>query len=162
CVAQTPDSAISQFQQIRQRLHDSHARNDWRANLRYARSLRELLNAAPNSQLEGARAELHLGEADAGLRQLPGFAHMGQTIDRPHIFPLIAPLPTQAALHNIQQTLAANRREISRGSTAFVLSDPRLLAEDIDYDSQTQTFFISSVRLGKIIAADLHGASRDF
>ena len=162
CVAQTPDSAISQFQQIQQQLHDSHARNDWQANLRYARSLRELLNAAPNSQLEVARAELHLGETEAGLRDLAVFAHMGQTIDPAQIFPSIASIPNQAALHNIQQTLEANSREISRGSTAFVLSDPRLLAEDIDYDSHTQTFFISSVRLGKIIAADLHGASRDF
>jgi hypothetical protein len=162
CLAETPDSAVSQFQLIRQQLHDSHARDDWQTNLRYARSLRELLNGAPGSQLEVARAELQLGETEAGLGSLAVFARMGQTIDPVQIFPNIASLPDQEVLRNLQQTFEANRREISRASTAFVLADPALLAEDIDYDSHSQRFFISSVRLGKIVTADLHGATRDF
>jgi hypothetical protein len=162
CLALPPQSANSQFQLLQQQLHDSHARNDWQANLRYARSLRELLNGAPNSQLEVARAELQLGEMEAGLRDLAVFARMGQTIDPAPIFPNIASLPDQKALHDLRETLEANRREISRSSTAFVLPDPALLAEDIDFDSRSQRFFISSVRLGKIVSADLHGATRDF
>lgn len=161
-LAQTPHSAVSQFQLLQQQLHDSHTRNDWQANLRYARSLRDLLNGAPNSQLEVARAELQLGETQAGLRDLAVFARMGQTVDPTHIFPAIASLPDQDALRNVQQTLEANRGAISRASTAFLLADPALLAEDIDYDPYSQRFFISSVRLGKIVTADLHGASRDF
>lgn len=161
-LAQTPDSALSQFQRLRQQLHDSHAHNDWQANLRYARSLRELLNGAPGSQLEVARAELQLGETEAGLSDLAVFARMGQTFDPAHIFPNIASLPAAAALHNLQQNLEANNRAISRASTAFVLADPTLLAEDIDYDSHSRRFFISSVRLGKIVTTDLRGVTRDF
>lgn len=161
-LAQTPHSAVSQFQLIQQQLHDSHTRSEWQTNLRYARSLRDLLNGAPNSQLEVARAELQLGDTQAGLRDLAVYARMGQTIDPLQIFPTISSLPDHEALRDIQQTLEANRREISRASTAFLLADPALLAEDIDYDPHSQRFFISSVRRGKIVTADLHGASRDF
>jgi hypothetical protein len=162
CLAQTPDSALSQFQLIQQQLHDSHTRNDWQTNLHYAKSLRKLLNGAPNSQLEVARAELQLGETEAGLGDLAVFARMGQTVDPAKIFPNIASLSDQVALRDLQQTLEANRREISRASTAFVLADRALLAEDIDYDSHSQRFFISSVRLGKIITVDRQRANRDF
>ena len=162
CLAQTTDSALSRFKLIQQQLHDSHVRNDWQTNLHYAKSLRELLNGAANSQLEVARAELQLGETEAGLRDLAVFARMGQTIDPTKIFPNFASLPDQVALRDLQRRLKANRREISRATTAFVLADPALLAEDIDYDSHNQRFFISSVRLGKIVTVDRHGANRDF
>lgn len=161
-LAQTPDSASAQFQLLQHQLHDTHARNDWQANLRYAKALRELLNGAPGSQLEVARAELQLGETEAGLRDLAVFAEMGQTVDPAQIFPDIASLSDQPALRNLTQTFETNRREVSRASTAFVLTDPALLAEDIDYDPHSQQFFISSVRLGKIIATDMNGATRDF
>ena len=160
CIAQTPDSAISQLHLLRQQLHDSRARNDWQANLRYAKAYRELLNGAPNSQLEVARAELQLGETDAGLRDLAVFAAMGQTIDPALVFPTIGSLPEQQAVRDLRHTLEANRSEISRASTAFVLTDPALLTEDIDYDSRRQQFLISSVRLGKVVAADPHGRER--
>ena len=162
CLAQTPGTAISQFQLLRQQLHDSHAQNDWQANLRYAKALRELLNGAPRSQLEAARAELQLGVTEAGLRDLALFADMGQAIDPAEIFPNISSLADQQAVRNLRQTLEANRREVSRASTAFVLGDPALLTEDIDYDASSQRFFISSVRLAKIVSADLHGVTRDF
>src|SRR5262249_2652581 len=126
------------------------------------KSLRELLNGAPRSQLEVARAELQLGDTEAGLRDFSVFADMGQTIDPAQIIPKTASPPDEGMLHKIKQALEANAREISRASTAFVLSDPALLTEDIDYDSHTQRFYISSVRLGKIVTADAHGASRDF
>jgi hypothetical protein len=162
CLAEVPDSAVSQFHVLRKQLHDSHAQNDWQANLRYARSQRELLNGAPSSQLEVSRAELQLGETEAGLRDLAVFAAMGQSIDAAQIFPNITSLPNQRSVRELEQALEANRHEISRASTAFVLPDPALLTEDIDYDSHGQRFFISSVRLGKIVTADLHGATRDF
>jgi hypothetical protein len=161
CLAQT-DSAVSQFHLLRQQLHDSHARNDWQANLGYAESLRALLNGAPGSQLEVARAELQLGATQAGLRDLAVFADMGQSIDPQQVYPDIASLPDQQAVRALKQTLEANRGTISRASTAFVLTDPALLPEDIDYDSHSQRFFISSVRLGKIVTADLRGAIHDF
>src|SRR5262249_59913430 len=106
--------------------------------------------------------EVQLGEREGGLGDRGVLAGMGKTIDLGRIFPRLASPPQQATLRNVQQPLEANRREISHASTAFVLTDPALLTEDIDYDPHSQRFFISSVRLGKIVVADLHGASRDF
>ncbi|MGC2768390.1 MAG: hypothetical protein WB607_23000, partial [Candidatus Acidiferrum sp.] len=48
------------------------------------------------------------------------------------------------------------------GSTAFQLSDPNLLIEDVDYDPNTQRFFITSVREKKIVSVEASGASADF
>src|SRR5215831_6352001 len=78
CLAQPPGSATSRFELIRQQLRASRARNDWPDNLRYAQSLLELLNGAPGSQLEVARAELQLHHTEAGLRYLAVYARMGQ------------------------------------------------------------------------------------
>jgi len=162
CLAQTPDSAIVQFQRIQQQLRDTHSRKDWQANLSYAKSLRALLNGAPGAQLEVARAELQVGETEAGLRDLAVFADMGQSVDPAQVFPDIASLADREALRNLKQQFEANRREISRASTVFALTDPALLAEDIDYDAHSRQFFISSVRLGKIVATDMSGVTRDF
>ena len=134
---------------------------DWQANLRYARLQRALLNGAPRSQLDMARAELRLGETQVGLRDLAVFARMGQTADLLQVFANMT-RPADQEVQSVRRSLEANRGEISRASLAFVLADPALLAEDIDYDAQSQHFFISSVRLGKIVTTDARGASRDF
>jgi hypothetical protein len=161
CLAQTPNSAAEQLAQLRQQMGASQARMDWQANLRYARLQRELLNGAPRSQLDVARAELRLGETQLGLRDLAVFARMGQTADLTQVFPNMTGRTDQEAL-SVRQSLEANSSEISRASLSFALADPALLAEDIDYDAQSQRFFISSVRLGKIVTTDARGANRDF
>ena len=162
CLAQTPNSTGRQLELLRKQLDDSQARMDWQASLRYAKLQRELLNGAPHSQLAVVRAELQLGETQAGLRDLAVFAAMGQSADLTRIVPNLPSLIDQEALHHLQQTFATNRGEISRASLAFVLADPALQTEDIDYDPGTRHFFISSVRLRKIITTDLQGVSRDF
>ena len=160
CLAGTLSSAAEQLAQLRQQMGASQARMDWQANLRYARLQRELLNGAPRSQLDVARAELRLGETQLGLRDLAVFARMGQTADLAQVFPNMTGLADQEA--SVRQSLEANGGEISRASLSFTLADPALLAEDIDYDTQSQRFFISSVRLGKIVTADMRGESQDF
>jgi hypothetical protein len=58
--------------------------------------------------------------------------------------------------------MKANRSSISLATTAFLLPESGLLAEDIDYDAQTKHFFITSVREKKIVSVDATGASADF
>jgi sugar lactone lactonase YvrE len=58
--------------------------------------------------------------------------------------------------------MKANDSALSHASTAFVLPDVRLLAEDVDFDPRTRRFFITGVREKKIIATDFNGASSDF
>lgn len=75
--------ARERFQHLRAELHQSHAGNDWQANLESARKLKALLNEAPRSLLEVARADIHVGDTDAALRELAQFARMGQSADLP-------------------------------------------------------------------------------
>jgi len=145
-LAQTPSLTAAQLKLLRQQLDDSQARMDWQANLRYATSLRELLNGSPRSQLDVARAELELGKTELGLRDLTRFARMDQIADLAQAIPNISSVLESASLRSLQQNFEANRSEISRASLAFVLPDPTLLAEDIDYDARSRRFFISSVR----------------
>jgi hypothetical protein len=160
--AQSSSTPASQLVRLQQQLDESRSRQDWLGNLRYAKLKRELVNGAPRSQLDVARAELQLGRTQDGLQDLAVFARMGQAASLTQLFPEIAALAGQAAWREVAHNLEANQSEISRASLVFELSDPRMLAEDIDYDSQNQRFFISSVRSKKILTADLSGAARDF
>jgi len=160
--AQTSTPAITQFQIVRKELHDSHTRKDWRANLNYARIQRDLLNGSPSSRLEVARAELLLGSTAAGIAELTRYALMGQSVDPALLAPDWKALSQEHAVVRLQYTMEENRKAIGRGTAVFVLSDPRLLPEDVDYDSQTQLFYISSVREKKIIAVDARGKIQEF
>jgi len=160
--AQSSTPAIAQFQILRKELRDTHARKDWRANLAYARSQQALLNGAPNSRLEVARAQLFLGSTAAGLAELMRFAQMGQSVDPAALAPDWKALSREQAVVRLQHAMEENRTAIAKGSPLFALSDPGLLPEDIDYEGQTELFYISSVREKKIITADAHGNARDF
>ena len=160
--AQTSTPAITQFQIVRKELHDSHTRKDWRANLNYARIQRDLLNGSPSSRLEVARAELLLGSTAAGIAELTRYALMGQSVDPALLAPDWKALSQEHAVVRLQYTMEENRKAIGRGTAVFVLSDPRLLPEDVDYDSQTQLFYISSVREKKIIAVDARSKIQEF
>lgn len=87
---------------------------------------------------------------------------MGQSTDLLATSSDFAALLKKANFARIQDGMNANRSAISRGSTAFLLSDPSLLAEDVDYDLRTQRFFITSVRDKKLISTEASGASADF
>jgi hypothetical protein len=54
--AQKPGSAVTQFQGHQVELRESHIVNDWHSNWINANKLKELLNQAPDSILEVARA----------------------------------------------------------------------------------------------------------
>lgn len=140
----------------------SHTANDWQANLASANELKELLNGAPNSLLEVARAQAHVGDSNAAFRELEQFVRMGQSTELIETSADYAALVKDANFTKIASGMKANLAAISRGATAFTLPDPNLLAEDVDYDSSGKRFLITSVREKKIIATDAGGASSDF
>jgi sugar lactone lactonase YvrE len=160
--AKQTGSGLEQFQRLKVRLRESHAANDWHSNLASANELKELLNEVPDSLLEVARADVHVGDLDAAFRELEQFIRMGQSTDLLATSSDFAALLKQATFARIQDGMKANRSAISRGSTAFLLSDPSLLAEDVDYDLRTKRFFITSVREKKLILTEASGASADF
>jgi sugar lactone lactonase YvrE len=160
--ARSAGSAAEEFHSLRAQLRQSHASNDWRSNLASARRLKELLNDAPSSLLEVARAEVQLGELDAALLELAQFVRMGQSVDLLATSPDFAPLIKREDFTKVQSAMKANESSISLGSTAFLLSDSSLLAEDVDYDPRTKRFFVTSVRERKIISSDAHGTASEF
>jgi sugar lactone lactonase YvrE len=160
--AKQTGSAVEQFQSLQVKLRESHRANDWHSNLVSANDLKELLNEAPDSLLEVARAEVHVDDLNAAFRELEQFTRMGQSTDLLATSSDFAALLKNANFARIQNAMKANRSLISTGSTAFQLSDPSLLAEDMDYDPNTQRFFVTSVRKKKIVSLEAGGASTDF
>jgi hypothetical protein len=79
--AKQTGSAVERFQSLQVKLRESHNANDWRSNLVSANELKELLNEAPASLLEIARAEVHVDDLKAAFRELELFARMGQSTD---------------------------------------------------------------------------------
>jgi hypothetical protein len=155
------DSAASQLQLIRSELRDSHARGDWRANLVAAQRQLELLNGAPRSRLELARAAFNVGDRERGMRELARFAAMGQWFDLSGLLP--APADSERPpLLDLQRLIDANRQPIDRGATALSLTDAGVLAEDIDYDPRSGRFYITSVRQKRVIAVDAAGKVSSF
>jgi hypothetical protein len=160
--AKQSGSAVEQFQSLRAELRKSHTSNDWHSNLASANKQKQLLNESPQSLLEVARADVQVGDFNAALHEMEQFVRMGQSSDLPATSPDFSALLKNANFTKIQSGMEANRSSISLGSTAFLLSDSGLLAEDVDYDPRTKRFFITSVREKKIVWTDATGASTEF
>jgi sugar lactone lactonase YvrE len=161
-IAQGSESAVKQFQNLKVELRKSHADNDWHSNLVSANKLKALQNEAPNSLLEVARADVRVGDVNAAVRELEQYVRMGQATNVVAKSADFAELSKDARFAKIQSGMEANRSPVSLGSTAFLLTDSGLLAEDVDYDRRSKRFFITSVREKKIIAASADGTSTDF
>jgi hypothetical protein len=79
--AKQTGSAVERFQSLQVKLRESHSANDWRSNPVSANELKELLNEAPDSLLEIARADVHVDDLKAAFRELEQFTRMGQSTD---------------------------------------------------------------------------------
>ena len=148
-------SAKQQFADLRKSLHEARGQNAWLAYLRTARELKDFLNGSPSSLLEVTNAELKLGHLDQARAEAQHVLDMGQAPD------VLLSEPF-AALHDLAGAAAANRAPVSKATLMWELADSGLLPEDIDYDSRTQRFFVTSVLEKKIVVLDRSGKARDF
>jgi hypothetical protein len=154
--AQAGPLAIEQFQADQAALVKDAKQQDWAAYLADAKRLKALLNDAPTSRLEVARAELHLGEQAAALAETTRFLDLGEA-NAILSSPLFQPMSD-----TIKAQLSANQTTILRTRTAFTLSDPSLVPEDIDYDPASKRFFITTILGKKIVSKDAGGTERVF
>jgi len=154
--------ASEQLNSLRDQLRAARAAKDWPASLMAADKLRALLNDAPLSLLEVARAEIHVGNLEAANRDLEQFVSMGQSAELVAKSDEFAPLRQQPSMARIQRAMDANRSPVSLASVVFELPDAEILAEDIDYDRAGKRFFITSVREKRIVTSDVNGALREF
>jgi sugar lactone lactonase YvrE len=155
-------SAIEEFRSLKAELYASHKAGEWRANLLSANRLKRFLNAAPHALLEVARAEVHAGDLNAAFGEVEQFAGMGQSVDLAAVSADFGALMKDGRFARVQAAMKANGRAIARASTTFLLPDPDLLAEDMDYDARAQRFLLTSVREKKIVSVDRRGALSDF
>lgn len=154
-------SAVQRFQTLQDSIRRSRASKDWRSNVAIARELKEFMNESPDSLLEVARAEIHGGELENAARNVRQFARMGQSTVLLETSKEFAPLHDQTGFAEIQRMMKANLVSIGLASTAFQLSDSKLLAEDLDYDPHAKQFLVTSVRENKIVST-ANGVIHDF
>jgi sugar lactone lactonase YvrE len=154
-------SAAQRLQTLQASLQRSRDSKDWPSSVATARELKLFVNGSPASLLEVARAEIHVGNLAESARNLEQFARMGQSTDLLETSTEFAALRNLAGFSEIERTMKANRTAIGLASTAFLLSDSQLLAEDLDYDRQGKQFLVTSVREKKIISI-ANGVMHDF
>jgi hypothetical protein len=155
-VAETHTDAVTTFQQLRRELILDNGQQDWNAAVGAAQRLKSFLNGSPDSTLEVAVAQLRAGNSAQALIEAQQFVAMGQTHE---LLNSAAFAPLRASL---DPQVQRNQTEVSTARKAFALADPGLLPEDIDYDSTTKQFFVTSILEQKIVVLDPHGAQRDF
>lgn len=145
-------SALEQFDELEAAMRVARKRSDWRSYLIEAGQLKQFLNAAPDSLLELARAEVHVDNQQAALDELATYVRMGQSSAAIENLREFASLRQAPAFKSIRASLLENRRPLAQSSSAFYLAAPRLLPEDIDYDAPGKRFFITSVLGDKIVS----------
>jgi hypothetical protein len=140
--------AVAVFQKLQQTLQEDQARGDWTSYLHDAQRQQDFLNHSPASGLEVARAYVQLGQRAQALAEVNRILEMGQTDE------LLDSPPFRAIGISVAPRLASNQSAMSVGRPYLEFSDPGLLPEDIDYDSQTRRFFVTSILEHKILALD--------
>jgi len=63
---------------------------------------------------------------------------------------------------HVAQSLKNNSQPFGASEVAFVVDQKGLLGESVAFDEKTESFFISSVRKGKVIRIDKDGKAEDF
>jgi hypothetical protein len=157
--AQSASTAVKELAQLRQQAHAARAAGDHRGYLEAAIKVRSLLNDSPGAIESIALAYAELNDKDQALAALDEFAAMGQVDDTL----LAGNDKTFVSLHDLPQYKSVlehfrqNKTAVARSEMAFKLSDAGLIPEDIDFDSKSKTFLITSVLEKKIVRVSSSG-----
>jgi hypothetical protein len=162
CRGDGPASAKTQYAELTRAMKQAREGNDWRTYLAKAADLQQFLNGSPNSWLNLARGNIHAGAPEKALAAVEHFAAMGQSADLLLTSPEFATLRESPKFPTIREQMAANNAPISRAKMAFDIAEPGFVAEDIDYDSRSHRFFVSSIKKKKVIVLDAKGRATDF
>ena len=162
--AQSPLNARDELTSLRRQAHAEREAGDHAGYLRETLRVRTLLNNYPSAILSVARAYVEAGENDKALDALSDFAELGQMDDglldgSNKTFALLGALPRYKA---VLEKFTNNKTPLSRAEVAFSLSDPNLVAEDIDFDTESRSFLITSVLEKKIVRLSQKGAATEF
>lgn len=157
-VAAQSDSSWRYYNRAARVAHDQKDYVAYRANVV---KLKELLSGHPRTLYALASAEALLGNDDAAIRLLRGYAATGLVVDVAADSDFTR-LRGANAFGDVVRQLEANRRPITNGRQAFPLPDSLLLPEDIVYDAASKSYFVSSMRRRKVVRVDARGRVSDF
>jgi hypothetical protein len=152
----------SQFTALLGQMQRERTAQQWRAYRVNAFKLSEILNGSPDAMIEIARADAHLDNRNIALKHLSLYANMGGGDSA--LFALLdfATLRGTPEFASIARRARTNAQPVNTATTAFTLTDPQLLPENIDYDASHARFFITSVRRGEIVYTDRIGRLTTF
>lgn len=159
-----PPTAVEQFANLRKEARDARAAGDKQARLQAVLKIVKLLNRTPDAVETEAQAYVEAGDNDHALAALEEFAELGQADDamirgdRKEF----SAIEKQSRYRAILKRFADNKAAVSLGEKVFELTDPGLIAEDIDYDPGSKSFLITSVLEKKIVRLGQDGKSSDF
>lgn len=156
-------SAREELQSLRSELAAARKADDREKVLQTSLRLQTFLNHSPRSVAETARAYASMGKTDEALLALEELSAMGTSKDQaPLDSKSFASVASQPKFRRLLERFADNQSSISRGTLVFSLPNPNFVAEDIDYDSQTESFLITGVLAKKIIRVTSAGRAADF
>jgi hypothetical protein len=156
-------TASKQAEELEQRAQAAATAGDHKARIAADLDLFHLLNGSPIVVEALARAYASSGDPQGALAELNKFADLGQTDEtllggRDKRYSSIQTLPGYT---KVMARLSANQKPISLSSPAIVLPDADLLPEDIDYDTNTRAFLVTSILKRKIIRVQTDGSVTD-
>jgi hypothetical protein len=152
-------TAVEELAQLRNQAHTSRAAGDHRGYLEAVIKVRGLLNDSPSAIESSALGYAELNDKEHALRALEELAAMGQADDsmlagKDKTFVSLHDLPEyKSVLERFRQ----NETAVQRSELALKLTDPGLIAEDIDIDPLSKTFLITSVLEKKIVRVTSSG-----
>jgi sugar lactone lactonase YvrE len=142
---------------------DSASRTgDCRAALRFMRALDSLAPMNPYIPYHMGAYAAQCGRRQAALAALARAARMGYTrrVDTETLFATWR-WRTDRQFAHVAAAFADNRRPLSSSTPAFALDDPRVMPEDITYDSADGSFYLGSLAEHKVIRVAPGGAITD-
>lgn len=161
---QSPESVPQQFDQLREEAATQRKSGDLHGRLQTVLKIEKLLNEAPDAIEAAAFAYAEVGDKEQALMALNRFADLGQADDNlmPGKSKALANLEKLPEYKLLLKRFAENKTPVSHAEAVITLEDPNILAEDIDYDSNSKSFLITSVLEKKIIRVAMDGKATDF
>lgn len=158
----TVSATFAEFHNLESDLRTAHATHDTVAYLAGSQALLRLLNGSPEAVLQLMSAEAFCGDESGALSSYEQYVRMGQSSEPTLQNKTFDELRKNQKFSNIHAEMAKNDAVISKATPMFEISDANTIPEDIDYDSQSKSFYITSVLRHNVVIVDMNGRSRVF
>lgn len=149
-------ATVARAQSLQQLYGDARAAYDARDYGRYLSAMQTLAKLRPNHpvvlyNLAGAYALNHQEKSAVATLHRLAAMHVVFDLDAEHDFDAIR---RTASFRSVQRTMTrTERQEVGTGTIAFKIPQRDLITEGIAYDGASGAFFVSSVRMKRILRA---------